>query len=268
MFFHTAEVYIQLMEMLQQRTQRGALGHLSESIYVFRETFTAVSVLAIGPRNVSVRVVDITGQQYAGMYLTPVCSHLFAVLLASVEVGYFVCAEDIVHVFSQLSLQRTHHGEFFTHEDLRQQLLCAGEDHGLLVKVLNEGTFGQELRHVIHVVTGFFGQTSTRARQNGRTNEYRNVRQILDQFRHQTQVLRTVFLCGNMNLQESDVDVAQVIVVPLVRVADEEFAFGVVVFQPIFQGSPYEATPNNSNFNNNFVCLYYLFLFSGVPEDF
>ena len=99
MFFHTAEVYIQLMEMLQQRTQRGTLGHLSESIYILRETFTAVSVLTVRTRYVSVRIVDVTGQQYAGMNLSPICSHLLALLLTSIEVGYFVCAEHIVHVF-------------------------------------------------------------------------------------------------------------------------------------------------------------------------
>ena len=60
-----------------------------------------------------------------------------------------------------------------------------------------------------------------------------------------------------MNLQESDIDIAQVIVVSFVWIANEQFTLGVVVFQPIFQGSTYEAASDNSNFNHMMIVLFY-----------
>ena len=55
-----------------------------------------------------------------------------------------------------------------------------------------------------------------------------------------------------MDLKEGDVDVAQVIMVALGRVADEKFAVRIVVFQPVFKGSAYEATSDNSYVNHCF----------------
>lgn len=66
-----------------------------------------------------------------------------------------------------------------------------------------------------------------------------------------------------MDLQEGDVDVRHRIVVTLGRVADEKFTLRIVVFQPILQGSTYEAASDNSNvdhvdfcFNNYFFILF------------
>ena len=50
-----------------------------------------------------------------------------------------------------------------------------------------------------------------------------------------------------MNLEEGNVDIGQVVVVALGGVADEEFALGVVVLQPIFEGTTHEATSDNSD---------------------
>ena len=50
-----------------------------------------------------------------------------------------------------------------------------------------------------------------------------------------------------MDLQEGDVDVRHRVVVTLGRIANEKFTLRIVVFQPILQGSTYEAASNNSN---------------------
>ena len=39
------------------------------------------------------------------MYLAPVASHLLAILTASIEVGYLVGSEDVVHVLSELGFK-------------------------------------------------------------------------------------------------------------------------------------------------------------------
>ena len=125
-------------------------------------------------------VVDVARQKNAGVHFTPVSTHLLAVLFASIEIGYFIRTEDIVHVLGQLCLQRTHHRKFLTHEDLCQQVLSTREDHRLLVEVLNERTLRKELRHVIDVMSGLFGKHSTCSRKNRRAYKDRYVRQILD----------------------------------------------------------------------------------------
>ena len=65
-----------------------------------------------------------------------------------------------------------------------------------------------------------------------------------------------------MNLQKGDIDVCHRIVVTLGRVANEKFALRIVVFQPILQGSTYEAASDNSNVDHvdvNFIFVYYYF---------
>ena len=84
-FLHSPEMHIQLMEMLQQRSEWRALGHLGEGIHVLGETLAAIAELAIGTRHVGVRVVDITRKQHARVYLAPVGTHLLAVLAAGVS---------------------------------------------------------------------------------------------------------------------------------------------------------------------------------------
>ena len=65
-----------------------------------------------------------------------------------------------------------------------------------------------------------------------------------------------------MDLQEGDVNVCHRIVVTLSRVTDEKFTLRIVVFQPILQGSTYEAASDNSNVDHvdkNFIFVYYYF---------
>ena len=125
--------------------------------------------------------------------------------------------------------------------------MCAGEDHGLFLKVLDMGALGQELWHIAYLMAGLLGETVTGAGQNGGAHEHRHIGQVGDEFLHQREVLRTIVLGRHVDLQERDIDIAQVIIVALVRVADEEFAFRVVMLLPVFQGSAHEATSDNSN---------------------
>ena len=247
---HATEMNIELVKVLQERAERRAFGHFGKSIDILREAFASIAELAVRSWDIGVGVVDITGEQDTGVDLTPVGSHLLAVLAAGVEIGDFVCTKDIVHVLGQLCFQRSHDGKFLADEDLGEELLGTGEDHGLFVEVLDEGTLGEELGHIADLVSGLFGEAGTGTGENSGTYENRYVGQVLDELGHEGQVLRAVFLRGNVNLQEGDVNVAQVIIVAFVRIRDEEFALGVVVFQPVFEGSAYEAASDNSNFNH------------------
>ena len=189
------------------------------------------------------------------MNLTPVGSHLLAVLAAGVEIGHLIGSEHVMHIFGQLGLQRGHHGELLTHEDLGEEVVCAGENHRLLLEVLDEGALGQELRHIAHLVAGLLGEAVAGARQDGGAHEDGHVRQLTDELRHEGEVLRAVVLGGDVDLQEGDVDRAEVVVVTLGRVADEELALGVVVFQPVFEGSTHEAASDNTYVDHLFKSL-------------
>ena len=200
------------------------------------------------------------------MYLAPVGTHLLAVLTAGVEVSHLIGTKDIVHVLGELCLQRSHHSELLAHEDLGEEFVCAGEDHRLLAEVLNEGALGQELRHIAYLMASLLGEAVTGAGEDGGAHEYRHIGEVGDELLHQREVLRTVVLGGHVDLQERNVNTTQVIVVALGRVADEQFALGVVMLQPIFQGSAYEAASNNSNVNH--TCKLFkikLFLSRGRP---
>ena len=181
------------------------------------------------------------------MHLTPVGTHLFAIFAAGVEVGDLVGSEHVVHILGEFGLKGSHDGELLAHKYLGKQFMCSGEDHGLLLEVFNMGAFGEKLRHIAHMVACLLGESVTGSRKNGGTHEDGYIWEFLDELRHKAQVLSAVVLGGNMDLQEGDVHLTQVVVVTLWRVADEEFALRVVVFQPIFEGSANEATSDNSD---------------------
>ena len=253
MFLHSPEMHIQLVQVLQQGAKGRALGHLGEGVDILGEALATIAELAVGAGDVGVGVVDVAGEKDAGVHLTPVGSHLLAILATGVEVGYLVGSEHVVHILGQFGLQRGHHGELLAHEDIGEQFLCTGEDHRLLAEVLDEGALGEKLGHIAHLVDGFAGEHLAGSGKDGGTHEHRHVGQVGDELLHQREVLRSVVLGRHVDLQEQDIDIAQVIVVTLVRVADEQFAFRVVMFQPVFQGSTHEATSNNSNVNHLFV---------------
>ena len=247
MFLHATEMHIQLMQMLQQSSERRAFCHLGKGIDILREAFATVAELAVGSRHVGVRVVDVAREEHSRVHLAPVGTHLLAVFAAGVEVGDLIGAEHVMHVFGKLGLQRGHDGELLANKDLGEQVVCPSKHHGLLLEVLDMRALGEELGHIVHLVARLAREHLAGARQDGGTNEDRHIRQLANEFLHQTEVLGTVIFCRDVDLQESDINIAQIIIIPLGRVADEQFAFRIVVFQPIFEGSSYEATSDNSN---------------------
>lgn len=50
MLFHSSEMDVEDVEMFQKDAERGAFGHLGESVDVLGETFAAIAVLAVGSR--------------------------------------------------------------------------------------------------------------------------------------------------------------------------------------------------------------------------
>ena len=124
------------------------------------------------------------------------------------------------------------------------------EHHCLLLEVLYMRTLCEELRHIVHLVSRLAREHIASSGENSSTNEYRHIRKVFDKFLHEGQVLRSVILSRYMNLQEGNVDVCHRIVVTLCRVANEKFTLRIVVFQPILQGSTYEAASDNSNVNH------------------
>ena len=269
MLLHTPEMHIQLVQVLQQGSKRRALGHLGEGVDVLGEALATVAELTVGAGDVGMGVVDVAGEEDAGVHLAPVGSHLLAVLAAGIEVGHLIGSEHIVHILGQLGLQRGHHGELLAHEDLGEQFVCSSEHHSLLAEVLEEGALGEELGHIAHLVAGLTREHLAGTWQNGGAHEHGHIGQVGDELLHQREVLRTIVLGRHVDLQERNINITQVIVVTLVRVADEQFALRVVVFQPIFQGSAYEATSNNSNVNHLFVkFLLNFFIFSIILQIF
>ena len=251
-FFGATEVDVEFVEVFQECAERCSFGHLGEGIDVFRETFASVAEFAVRSGYLSVRIVDITGEKDACVHLTPVHAHLLAILAAGIEIRHFVCAEDIVHILSQLCLQRRHDGEFLSDKDFRQQFLRSGEDHGLFAEVLKICAFGQELRHIADLMACFARELFAGAGDDGCSHKDGDVRQVRDELFHQSQVLRAVIFRRHMNLQKSDVDIAQIVIVSFGRIANEEFALRVVVLQPVFERRADKSASYNSNINHSF----------------
>ena len=57
MFFRSAEVHVQIVQMLQERSERCALSHLRKGVDILLEVLAAVAELAIETAHVGVRVV-------------------------------------------------------------------------------------------------------------------------------------------------------------------------------------------------------------------
>ena len=70
----------------------------------------------------------------------------------------------------------SHDGELLAHEDAGEEVLCSGEDHGLLLEVLDVGALGEELWHVVYAMAGLLGEEVAGAREDGGTHEDRHVR--------------------------------------------------------------------------------------------
>ena len=202
MLLHSPEMHIQFVQVLQQGAQGRALGHLGEGVDVLGEALATIAELAVWTGDIGVGVVDVAGEEDAGMHLAPVGSHLLAVLAAGVEVGDLVGSEHIVHILGQFGLQRGHDGKLFADKDAGKQVVGTGEDHGLFLEVLDMGALGVELRHVMHLVACLAREHLTCARQNSGADEYRNIGQLANKFFHKTKVLRAIIFSGDMYLQK------------------------------------------------------------------
>ena len=180
MLLHPTEMDVELVEVLKQGAEGGAFSHLGESIDILWKALAAIAVLAIRTRNVSMGIIDITRKQHASMHLAPVGSHLLAVFAASVEISHFISAKHIVHILGEFGLEGCHHGELLANENLGEQIVCAGKDHGLLLEILNVRALSEELGHVVNLVASFTGKPLTGAREDGSTDKNRDVRKFLD----------------------------------------------------------------------------------------
>ena len=118
MLLHPTEMDIQLVQVLQQGSKGRTLGHLGKGIDILGEALATITEFTVRTRDVGVCVVDIAGEEDAGVYFAPIGPHLLAVLAAGVEVSYLVGAEHIVHILGEFCLQRSHHGELLTNKDL------------------------------------------------------------------------------------------------------------------------------------------------------
>ena len=181
------------------------------------------------------------------MHLAPVGAHLLAVLTAGVEISHLISSEHVVHILGEFGLKRGHDGELLADEDLGEQLVCSGKDHGLLLEILDMGALGEELRHIVYLVASFLGELLAGAGQDGGAHKDGHIGELLYKLLHEGEVLRAVVLGGDMDLKEGDIHLTQVVIIALRGVADEKFALGVIMFQPVFEGSAHEATSYNSN---------------------
>ena len=116
-------------------------------------------------------VVDVAREEHAGVYLAPVATHLLAILTAIIGVGDFVGSEDVVHVLGELGFEWGHYGELLAHEDAGEEVLGSGEDHGLLLEVLDVGALGEELWHVVYAMAGLLAEEVAGAREDGGAHE-------------------------------------------------------------------------------------------------
>ena len=98
MFLKSAEMNVKFVEVLQQCSEGGSFGHLGKSVDILRETLSAIAEFSVRTRDVCVGVVDIAGKKDSRMYITPVGTHLLAIFATSVEIGYLVGSEHIVHI--------------------------------------------------------------------------------------------------------------------------------------------------------------------------
>ena len=116
MLLESTEVNVELVQRLKQLAERSALGHHSEGVDILREALASIAKLAIRTRDIGVGVIDVTREEHAGVYCTPICTHLLAIFTTSIEIGYLVCTKHIMHILSEFGLQRSHYSKLLAHK--------------------------------------------------------------------------------------------------------------------------------------------------------
>lgn len=77
MLFKSTEMNIQFMQVLKERSEGSACGHLGKRIHILRETLAVIAKLAVRSENVSMGVVDVAGKQHTSITVhqsAPICS--------------------------------------------------------------------------------------------------------------------------------------------------------------------------------------------------
>ena len=233
------------MKRGEEPAERSPLRQLREGIDVLREALAAIAELAVRPRHVGVHAVDVARKQAARMDVLEIGALLLAVVVNGVPVRHLVRAEDIVRILRDLRLQRGHAREAFALENLRQKVDFAAEDHRLVAEVLVGGPFRQELRHEVDAASGRFREAFACAGQDRGADEDGDIRQLLDEIRHQGQVLRAVVIRLQVDLQEDDVRRGQIVVHPLGRIAHQHLDGGIVLLEPALQRSADKPASDN-----------------------
>ena len=251
MFFDAPEVDVEVVEWGEERAERGTLRHLREGVDILWEALAAVAALTVGSGHVGMHVVNVARKQHARVDLRPVAAHLLDILLRRVEVCDLVRAEHIVDVLRELGLERGHHRELLAREHLDQEIDRTREHHRLLLEVLDVRAFREELWHVADLVSCLLREPVARTGQDRCTHEHRHIRQFADKFLHEREILRAIVLRGHMDLQEGDINAAQVVIVSLRRIAHEDLALLVVLLQPDLQRPADESASDNSDFDHS-----------------
>lgn len=63
--------------------------------------------------------------------------------------------------------------------------------------------------------------------------------------------MRPVIFRRHVNLQERNVDVREVVIIPLRRVGDEKPRLWIILLEPVLKGSTYEAAADDADVDHN-----------------
>lgn len=254
-FFEAAEADVEFVEGCKELAKGKRFRELGKGVDVFGEAFAAVAEFAIGSGDVGVGVVNVPGEENAGVHALVVCPKAAAVVGNGVEVGHLNRPKDVVGVFGNLCLEGGHVAELLTNENLGEEIEFAGEDHGLALEVFDVGALGEEFGHEVNLVPGLLGEALGGAWKNSRANEDGNVREAFDNLRGEGEVLRAVVFGGNMEGDEDNVGLGEVVIHPFGRVADENVDVGVVFFKPYFEGATDVTATNNTDIYHDLLLL-------------
>ena len=125
----------------------------------------------------------------------------------------------------------------------------------------------EELGHVADLVTGFAREEVARAGEDRGAYEHGHVGEVRDELLHEREILRAVVLRGHVDLQEGDVDLREVVVVPLRRVAHEDLALLVVFLEPGLQRPADKPAADYANFDHFVSFSWWCFLTTEYTVD-
>ena len=106
MLLEPTEVDVEVVERGEEFAEGTVFSELREGVDIFREALATVATLAVRPRNVGVRVVDVAGEEAASVDFRPIRAHLLAILLHRIEVRHLIRAEYIVGILRDFRLKR------------------------------------------------------------------------------------------------------------------------------------------------------------------